>query len=800
MRILEVEADNFKLFTTKFQAIKNLEEADIVLLNGPNGYGKTSIFDVIEFCLTGEIARIKKYTQELAIARNEVGESKILIADESKPAYVKLVLREAEKTIEIRYSCPPQIGKRKASQENNPHKIFECFTRQIFCDDEEIYDQEEFLERMKINGIGEWFNKCCFLSQDEHLQFLKEAKKSKAQAISFLFEIPAKWEAERDKLEDILYRLSNRKTKNSISYIVRLEGKKKELDKKVQELSSIVTSDKIIDEKKYYRLFKEKNIYWDQESNYMDKTSYEKAIKEIEELLYFAEHMEDCRNYMFNLPYKNYKKEFNGGEKISCTEYPLEYAYRFYGLVAREEELEKRHMKESKEKVLIECIKKKDYNNINWKFVTEENLLNENEVIEIQGQLRVIKNLESTHGILDKTMLSLKKARGELLEHTKSAIQHEIITDDACPFCGAPYENWTELSKKIQEETEVLNNLSDDSINQIQAINEQIYMNYFADIEEKIKKNLQTALSEQIYQRLQEVKNYKLQIIEVQDNLNKLDLSLPDVFEDSITETNKGYNNLLQDLQGKLKEIPEEVELQLDGKNFKEKYDKFYDNDEKKFFEKTDEVFRDKKEYVKFLYYNSSLQTLEQVNKELGKITERKAQLDKIIKRLKGYQEAINEGIQEYKKKIIGDIEPLLYVYTAKILQQKFNGKSIFISMDEKIENIQLINSIKDKQDILYSMSSGQLSAVALAFLLCMNQVYSSHNASSILLIDDPVQTIDDVNMVGFVDILRYGFADRQIFISTHEQKFEWFLRYRYAKAEKRVKLFNMKELMLQED
>ena len=96
-------------------------------------------------------------------------------------------------------------------------------------------------------------------------------------------------------------------------------------------------------------------------------------------------------------------------------------------------------------------------------------------------------------------------------------------------------------------------------------------------------------------------------------------------------------------------------------------------------------------------------------------------------------------------------------------------------------------------------MSSGQLSAVALSFLLCMNQAYGANKACSILLIDDPVQTIDDVNMVGFVDILRYEFGDRQIFISTHEQSFEWFLRYRYSKAEKKVNVFNMKDIMLQE-
>ncbi len=275
---------------------------------------------------------------------------------------------------------------------------------------------------------------------------------------------------------------------------------------------------------------------------------------------------------------------------------------------------------------------------------------------------------------------------------------------------------------------------------------------------------------------------------------------MPDSFQGSISDTNKGYNSLLLSLQGKLKKIPDEVELQLDGKNFKEKYDKFYDNDERKYLKKTADMFRDKEKYIKFLFYDSNIKELEGTRKELQKVEDRIKQLNRVIARLTDYRDAIDDGMREYKKKIIRDIEPLLHVYTAKILQQKFNGKSIFISADEKIENIQLINSVEDKQDILYSMSSGQLSAVALAFLLCMNQVYGSRRTCSVLLIDDPVQTIDDVNMVGIVDILRYGFADRQIFVSTHEQKFEWFLRYRYAKAGKTVKIFNMKELMLQEN
>lgn len=799
MKILEVEANNFKLFTTKFQAIKDLEEADIVLFNGPNGYGKTSVFDILEFCLTGEIGRINRYTEELAIEKNTTGESKILIADESKEAYVKLVLEELGKRIEIRYSYIPQSGKRKASKENNPHNIFKCFTRSIFCDEKEVTDQETFLKELQLNESGEWFDKCCFLSQDEHLQFLKEAKKSKAEAISFLFEIPVKWEEEQKKLNNILDELSNRRRRKSTAYITRLEEKEAELTNQVNELKKRTTSDETSKIGAYHRLFEDKIISWDQETICFDETTYEEAIREVDELLYFSAHQEECKNYLFNLPYRDYRKEFNGAEDISCAVYPLEYAYRFYGLIAQERDLEKRYAKDRKEQVLLECIQKKEYGDINWKFVNEEKFLNENEIMEIQAQLRIVKNLESTQGIWQKTMVSLKNARNDLMKYAKTVIQNKEIEETVCPLCGASYENWEDLEKNIKKETDVLTNLSDDSANQIQIIKEQLYTNFFAGIEKNIYENQKTAVSENTYQMLQKVKINKPQILEIQKLLHNLNILLPDSFHESISDINEGYDCLLKSLQGKLKKVPVEVELQLDGKKFKEKYDKYYDNDEKKFLEKTANMFHDKKKYIKNSYYSANQKALERTSEKLQRVTGRKNQLEKIIKRLTDYQYAINEGMQNYKKKIIRDIEPLLHVYTAKILQQKFNGKSIFISVDEKIENVQLINSVEDKNDILYSMSSGQLSAVALSFLLCMNQVYGSHKTCSILLIDDPVQTIDDVNMVGFVDILRYGFADRQIFVSTHEQKFEWFLRYRYLKAGKTVKIFNMKDLMLKE-
>lgn len=592
--------------------------------------------------------------------------------------------------------------------------------------------------------------------------------------------------------------MNNRRKKKDFSYIVQLEQKENRLEEEIQDLQRRIDDDAVDNQIVYQRIFEEKSIYWDQENIQFDKETYERAQKEIETLLYFAEHKDDCKKYLFNFPYRNFEKEFVGSEKISYEEHPLEYAYRFNGLIKQEGELEKRYLKEKKYKELLNCIQKEQYEDFNWEFIRTEKLLEETIILEIQEKLRTVETLKTTQGILAKTMSSLSHTRKNLIEYAHTAMQHEGINDAVCPLCGAYYGDREELDRKIEAETKVLNGLSDDTVIQIQTIKTQVHTGFLAELSEQISMVLQDEVPEETYRKLQEVKKHKLQILEIEKLLKEIEISLPESYQMSISEINRGYNILLNKLREKLKKIPEDIELQLIDKNFAEEYEQYYDKKEEKFLNKSSEMFSRKKEYIKFVYHNFNQKELSEKKKELQKASRRKTQLETVIMELESYQKALNEGIQEYKKKIIRDIEPLLHVYTAKILQQKFNGKSIFISVDDKVENIQLINSITDKQDILYSMSSGQLSAVALSFLLCMNQVYGRHKACSILLIDDPVQTIDDVNMVGFVDILRYEFANRQIFVSTHEQKFEWFLRYRYAKAGKSVKIFNMKELMLQ--
>ena len=89
-------------------------------------------------------------------------------------------------------------------------------------------------------------------------------------------------------------------------------------------------------------------------------------------------------------------------------------------------------------------------------------------------------------------------------------------------------------------------------------------------------------------------------------------------------------------------------------------------------------------------------------------------------------------------------------------------------------------NYVENDVDALYNMSSGQLVAVAVSFLLSLNRLYSK---SKFIAIDDPVQTIDDINLWGLMETLRHDFRDWFILLSTHEKNYGQLLDYKFSKV-----------------
>lgn len=82
--------------------------------------------------------------------------------------------------------------------------------------------------------------------------------------------------------------------------------------------------------------------------------------------------------------------------------------------------------------------------------------------------------------------------------------------------------------------------------------------------------------------------------------------------------------------------------------------------------------------------------------------------------------------------------------------------------------------------DPLMVFSTSQANIAALSYFLAMGWSAGERRLPFVLL-DDPVQSMDDVNVLGFADLCRHLRRERQLLISTHERRFASLLERKLA-------------------
>lgn len=90
----------------------------------------------------------------------------------------------------------------------------------------------------------------------------------------------------------------------------------------------------------------------------------------------------------------------------------------------------------------------------------------------------------------------------------------------------------------------------------------------------------------------------------------------------------------------------------------------------------------------------------------------------------------------------------------------------------DQVENI--------SADPLLIFSTSQANIVALSYFIAMS-LSSEERGLPFLLLDDPVQSMDDVNVLGFADLCRHLRLRRQLIVSTHERRFASLLERKLA-------------------
>ena len=78
--------------------------------------------------------------------------------------------------------------------------------------------------------------------------------------------------------------------------------------------------------------------------------------------------------------------------------------------------------------------------------------------------------------------------------------------------------------------------------------------------------------------------------------------------------------------------------------------------------------------------------------------------------------------------------------------------------------------SVSSRQPV-HVLSSSQTNALAVAVFLSFNLGLSALPLQ-VMMLDDPLQSLDEVNLLGLIDLLRRTKEDRQLILSTHDRRF----------------------------
>lgn len=747
IKLVNISISNFKYI--KSEEIVNLEIDDnLTILKGPNGYGKSTIFDSIELLITGDIKHFNSNLKN----RGQIDKS-VLANDPSKNVeVVGSFVDEIESDFKIRRVFKNSNG----------------FKSEIYYNDDKI-GEDKLFEILKINK--KLFDMGSYISQSKSLDFLERKYKERKSDISGILDDSNLVERmEQLKIFEDGLKLKIQKEKEDNS------KKKKNLEEEIDKLDKVIKSLKNLShEVPYRRLFEDHTYEFDKELINIE-LPYESQIAIIEDL------KELIRNYDKIIVSKNALRI----SKLLKMEKKNFVTYYYRNII----DTTKDKINFFKELIRVETlIENTDLENIEYlnKFLA----INDEEQERIRNLIIKSKNLKNQITNNEKIIKEILDKRNELNQKYLIAIDEKILEKNNCPLCGRPTEN---LERLFIDTTNVLKLNSSIVLEQINN-NDQLIKIYFEDILRnklfQIKQKNQVDLDN--YEILKEY--YNLDVSNIKDEeefmlgfqYQKNTLKDLHEFEDK-------YSKLLSELMEKIRTLGEV----LSPEKIK-KYDiiseKYYRGQKPK--HKVEEL-DDKISFIAFAYENNIFNKLKRLKDEQKKLEEVIGKSEKLMDNklmlISRFRLRFNNAYKEYQSKIVKKIRIPMYIYCGKIVQTYPLGLGINVDIDDN----QIVFTTENKnEDIFNYLSLGQLNGVVLSILLSVKKLYTNNEGINFILIDDPLQSIDDISSFSFADLLAEEFHNCQIVVSTHEDDKANLFRFKFKQHNKDVKEYNMHDKYL---
>lgn len=788
IKIDKIYIQNFKGIKDKVIFDFNNSDFNVNVLSGPNGFGKTTIFEVIEICLTGNFGRIERFEN---VQQHKANRNKPFFQNtDGEDVIIKLCLYDTdsnEHTIFIKHyddiNSPRKKDKGKDFIPVDSKNIFttyystniEDFENNDFSSlsqiDQNYINQLIYGEGTNIDLLSVYylFN---YIQQEDNIYFLRQKEEDKAKSLSFLFNTN-KEDEENEKLSKVVKQLSTQKS-NLNQQISLIEASLSENTETVYE--------RIFDHQEYDF---DKEVVFDEDSVEAAKVKFENYIDRLNNLINLKHHF-SVDEHDKSIKYKFINERILGDNNL-LNAFLLKNVFT----LELDTKLSEHNYKVNTAKRYLELNSNELIDKAFFDlFINDDEKYEKYKVIEDS-----LKKLNEDLGTIGKLLADFNAERTLLNEHFQDTSLREHISDTNCPLCNTSFSTFDELQEAISYKTNLIQEFNKTKLEEKAKLEEEL-KKYHERLRDKVelflKDNFKYEESILGILREQEVhlKNIEIYISKI-EGLNTT--SFNDLLFTKLPYTSLELEPKREALKKYIIErILEQFKYQEELITDKTLYIEYFQNKET-FASISIDMLESKKVYIKNELNKVSSQRLTFLRDRFSKI-------ETLLSKIEPIKNSLTEVIKEHKREMIEKIKIPFYVYSGKILQSYQQGLGIFID----INTTGLSNFVTFKtgsgsdHDIVYHLSSGQMAVVSLAFCLSLNKVYNTNDHFKFLSIDDPVQTMDDLNVHTFIELIRNEFQEYQMIMSTHDDFTSRYMKYKFDKFNLKTQILNVQDIVIE--
>jgi exonuclease SbcC len=772
-----------KLYLSNFKCVEepkiiNFDSSDINILSGPNGYGKTTIFDAIELCLTGKMNKVEYFSN---VQQNNVDRTKPYYQNTpNKDVIVKLLLESNDKNyciVKYFNGINNPVQRISLSKNNIPSESVNFFETYLieassnFNDDFQSYDngfqkiQQNEIDNIFFNSssikIKETFYLFNYIQQEDNLFFLKKSEREKKDLISFLLNIQ-----DQEDVLDKYNRLVN-----------AVDRKLADIGSQIQQISNESNSEKV----EYKRLFANADHKFDREKPFSDfddvTNDYSNQIDIIRKLISFKKKF----NVQDHTKSQSYKSLLDDVEK----QFILDYIY--FNPIVNSINIELIKKNGIKKSLINEFLKRDNQNNISNEYYS---LLDDN----LDAYLSLVEKLEA----ISKKISGTNQIISDLLSSRQNVIsnyQKLSLKNNNCPLCNSIFYSLEELLEQVANKTELLNKQTTSEVKIKQDLEAEL-----KDFIEKINDKLINFLNNTIFYDSEIIKRLEI-LIAQKPSVNKFMSSHNSVIQ-KISSINNIFATIipvtLNELDTKIMTLKDSILLaskelyaysqEATNSELNEIYQKYFNNSHENLERVTIDDLQVKERYLQ--YFKSLL-----TNTTYTSLVMQQDKLRDVLPRVNKVKSKYSTILAQYKKDLVSKIELPFFIYTAKILQNYKQGFGIFVKLKAS-GNINFVTGNDSNHDIVFHLSTGQLAVVSIAFCLVLNKVYDTNKNFKFIAIDDPVQTMDNLNIHSLIELIRHDFKGYQLILSTHDDFLAQYMKYKFDQLGLNTKIQAVQQIL----